>query len=725
MTDMVYVLVLLVAGLAANLSMRYLFNISDERLKSSLSTFLALLVVWTLAVFLQSPMLDIELNLTLVRIAFVASTSAVMGMVIFSYAVTRTRLVGIKLNAIVGLYITLILFEISPFVISSVTVDTGGVIPTREPLYYFVSAGIVSIGLYGIGRLFYYANDEKNRLKQRQYNFIATGLSIGLILAIVTNIILPNIVGTTIPGRFSAVAVIIFVATILYASLKHKFIDLKFAAVRTIAYVFSLLVMAATYFGLAYILSLLLFEDVATGGVSMSAGNIIIALVLAFIFQPIRQFFDRFTNRLFYRDRYDKDEFIARLGAVLTSTTDLHQLLKNSATEIEQTMKASFVTFAVFREESRNMVLGAGSTNIIRKDEIDLIRKLFKDQNESVLLVDQQLDNEAKNSTTDVKALKLLQTHHVELALYLDDVGLVLLGDQKGAGYSQRDIRTLETISDELIIAIQNARSVQEVQDINTHLEQRIDRATAELRRSNDKLKKLDASKDEFLSMASHQLRTPLTSIKGYLSMVLEGDAGKLNDQQRHLLSEAYTSSERMVHLVGDFLNVSRVQTGKFVIDAKPTNLASVIADEVSAIERMAEAHGVSLIYHPPKKFPLLNVDEDKLRQVVMNFVDNAIYYSRDNSAIVIKIHATHDEAIVEVHDHGIGVPKAAQDRLFTKFFRAENARRQRPDGTGVGLFLAKKVVTAHGGEIIFQSTEGRGSVFGFRLPISKLKVEQ
>lgn len=114
-------------------------------------------------------------------------------------------------------------------------------------------------------------------------------------------------------------------------------------------------------------------------------------------------------------------------------------------------------------------------------------------------------------------------------------------------------------------------------------------------------------------------------------------------------------------------------------------------------------------------------MDEGKIRQVIMNFLDNAIYYSREGSTIYIDLSVGGGEVMLKVRDTGIGVPEVEQPRLFTKFYRASNARKQRPDGTGVGLFLAKKVVTAHGGSIIFESVENEGSTFGFRLPVRKL----
>jgi signal transduction histidine kinase len=261
------------------------------------------------------------------------------------------------------------------------------------------------------------------------------------------------------------------------------------------------------------------------------------------------------------------------------------------------------------------------------------------------------------------------------------------------------------------------------VKELNETLQQRIDEATKELRASNAQLQKLDTAKDEFVSMASHQLRTPLTSVKGYISMVLEEDAGKISDAQRHLLSEAFTSSERMVHLINDFLNVSRLQTGKFMVDRRAIDLAKVTGQEVDSLKTTAHARNLKLSYRKPSHFPVLYIDEGKIRQVIMNFIDNAIYYSSEYSTITISLAAEAGDIVLRVHNDGIGVPESEKAHLFTKFFRAANARKQRPDGTGVGLYLAKKVITAHGGSMVFDSEPNQGTTFGFRLPIKKLST--
>jgi signal transduction histidine kinase len=322
---------------------------------------------------------------------------------------------------------------------------------------------------------------------------------------------------------------------------------------------------------------------------------------------------------------------------------------------------------------------------------------------------------------------KILHKHRIAVLLPLTidgkPTGYLALGERLSGDYSKRDMKVLATVSNELVIAVQNALSVQEVKELNETLQQRIDEATKELRTSNAQLQKLDEAKDEFVSMASHQLRTPLTSVKGYISMVLEGDAGKISDAQRHLLSEAFTSSERMVHLINDFLNVSRLQTGKFMVDRRKIDLAKVVGQEVDSLKTTAHARELKLTYRKPSHFPILYIDEGKIRQVIMNFIDNAIYYSSEFSTITVELAVEDGNAVLRVHNEGIGVPQLEQAHLFTKFFRATNARKQRPDGTGVGLFLAKKVITSHDGSMVFNSEPNQGTTFGFRLPIKKLSI--
>ena len=196
--------------------------------------------------------------------------------------------------------------------------------------------------------------------------------------------------------------------------------------------------------------------------------------------------------------------------------------------------------------------------------------------------------------------------------------------------------------------------------------------------------------------------------------MVLEGDAGEINDLQKKLLTQSFFSSQRMVYLIADLLNVSRLRTGKFIMEKGSVNLAEVVEQELQQLQDTAASRNLTLSYKKPKKFPEVTLDETKTRQIIMNFADNAIYYTPAGGHIDVKLIDKPHTVELRVVDNGIGVPKSERSHLFTKFYRAGNARKARPDGTGLGLFMAKKVIVAQGGALIFESTEGKGSTFGF-----------
>jgi signal transduction histidine kinase len=440
-----------------------------------------------------------------------------------------------------------------------------------------------------------------------------------------------------------------------------------------------------------------------------------LALVLAFIFQPIKRFFNKVTNKFFYKDDYNTDDFFARLNKTMTITTDLRDLLERASHEISSTLKSEQAFFFIYTNAEHYVSAGtAKHKQLPKRDAIELGG--CKDTHDG-LIVAALLD-----SSDPIHRLML--SHEIEIVLPLrqngQSLGYLCLGNQKNSGYTIRDMKVLSTIADELVIAIQNALSVQEVKDLNENLQQRIDLATKELRASNAQLQRLDKAKDEFVSMASHQLRTPLTSIKGYISMILDGDVGKVNDNMKQMLDEAFMSSERMVHLINDFLSMSRIQTGRFMIEKTESDLSKVVKQEIDSLQSSAIAHGLRFNYEKPTNFPLVKIDEGKIRQVIMNFADNAIYYSKNNTEIDIALKADAKSITFTVKDYGIGVPVGEQANLFTKFYRATNARTQRPDGTGVGLYLAKRIVDAHKGKIVFESIEGKGSTFGFSIPIKQ-----
>ena len=337
------------------------------------------------------------------------------------------------------------------------------------------------------------------------------------------------------------------------------------------------------------------------------------------------------------------------------------------------------------------------------------VEDISKQKSRHGLNLDKKVIDEllGKPGVRSIIAVKLLSRHRL--------VGLIVVGfNQLKDEILEKDRLLLDRLSEVVGIALDSRLLSEENQQV-----------LRQLQKTNEKLKVMDETKDEFISMASHQLRTPLTSVKGYLSMVLEGDAGELNDMQKKLLEQSFMSSQRMVYLIADLLNLSRLRTGKFIIETRPTNLAEVIESEVEQLKAVAAGRNLTLTYVKPKTFPLLMLDETKIRQVIMNFADNAIHYTPSGGKIDIAVKETKTSVEYSVTDNGIGIPPAEQHHLFNKFFRAKNAQKARPDGTGLGLFMAKKVIVAQGGAIIFSSVENKGSTFGFTFSKEKLKVPE
>ncbi len=686
---------------------------------AAMSLFICL---WIVANFITNHYVD-DLVITNIanNLTYVVGFACIVSGLIFSYAFPYSRKASRIDIAVVSVLtiVTVVLSSFTSLVSGSVVLDAHNQLayPVGDLLWFYLLSFLVILVLMSRNLLFVPREQGEKKRQQARYIFFAIVSS--ALIALLLNVVIPLFTASWEASRFGPLAMIVLVGTTAYTIIKHGLFDIRLAVVRGVAYFLSLATLAGLYYILAYAISEVIFHNNTVVLISQNPVSILLALLLAFVFQPLKNFFDKLTNRIFFRDEYNTDEFFAALSRELRGATDLRVVLQRAAREISETMKVEYASFFVRYGAGKHMAVGAGSEHRLTVGEIGQIEALLP--SDYPLIVADVLDE-----TNPLKPL--LAKHKIALILPLEQgetlLGHLFLGYQKGRSYMKRDVRVLETISDELVIAIQNALSVQEIQDFNETLQQRIQEATKELRTTNSQLQRLDEAKDEFISMASHQLRTPLTSVKGYISMVLEEDAGKITPTQRQLLDEAFASSERMVHLINDFLNVSRLQTGKFMLEQRPIDLGKVVEQEVESLQSTVRMHALKLKFKKPSYFPLLNIDEAKIRQVIMNFIDNAIYYSFEGSTIAVTLSLEDGQAVLRVQDAGIGVPKAEQQHLFSKFFRATNARKQRPDGTGVGLFLTKKVIDAHGGSILFESVEGKGSTFGFRLPVKKLAAE-
>lgn len=225
--------------------------------------------------------------------------------------------------------------------------------------------------------------------------------------------------------------------------------------------------------------------------------------------------------------------------------------------------------------------------------------------------------------------------------------------------------------------------------------------------------------KTDFVSIASHQLRTPLTGLRWYASTLADGNAGPLNPKQQELLSEIERCIVQMVALVDDLLDVARLDQGTLKLDRVPLALADLVAGVVHRLEPKAQKYRVSLIMDEGvRSTPLVHADQARLSEVLFNLVDNAIRYTPELGSVRIMARQEGREVVIAVSDTGVGIPESERSKLFNKFSRIENPLSGRERGTGLGLYFAKGVVEKHGGRIWVQSVTGNGSTFFVSLPL-------
>jgi len=241
-----------------------------------------------------------------------------------------------------------------------------------------------------------------------------------------------------------------------------------------------------------------------------------------------------------------------------------------------------------------------------------------------------------------------------------------------------------------------------------------------DLKKANEELKKLDKAKSEFLSIASHQLRTPLTVIKGYSSMILEGDYGEVPGKMKEIVDRIFQSSNRLTMMVEDFLNISRIEMGRMKYDIVDFNLKETAENIVKDFQTNNKKAGVlDLQFSSENGEFYIKGDQNKLRQVISNIIDNALKYTESGYVKVNLSHSDLGKVLIKIQDSGAGIPEDSLKEIFGKFNRAQQISKEHVDGSGLGLYVAERIVKDHHGKIWAESEgRGKGSTFFIELPI-------
>lgn len=242
-----------------------------------------------------------------------------------------------------------------------------------------------------------------------------------------------------------------------------------------------------------------------------------------------------------------------------------------------------------------------------------------------------------------------------------------------------------------------------------------------ELREINERLEEMDREKSEFISIAAHELRTPLTAIKWLVQLIQKEKLGKLNNRQKEQVDKLGEIVNKMIHLVGDILNVARIEEGRFGFKTEIIDLGKIIEEIIKTSEIISKAKKLSMEKRIDSNMPKIRADKEKIKLALGNVIDNAIKYTPKQGHVAINANSRDSNIIITVSDTGIGISKEEQERIYSKFFRGNNALKLDTEGTGLGLFIARNIIEAHEGSISFASEKGKGTCFTIQLPASKI----
>lgn len=296
-------------------------------------------------------------------------------------------------------------------------------------------------------------------------------------------------------------------------------------------------------------------------------------------------------------------------------------------------------------------------------------------------------------------------------------IGVFNIESTKLNAFDKDDLLFLSALAEQAAIAIKNAELYAEIEDFNKLLKERVGIATKNLQDANNELMRLNAIKSDFVSTVSHEFRTPLTSIKGYVSLILDGSTGSINDQQKEFLSIVNKENERLANLISDMLDIQKIESGKMPYTFRDFNFYEFIENYKREMPQLEKKNSAKIAVSLAEDIPVLYADGDRIKQVLTNLVSNALKFSAPKPIINIAVKNEREYVQVDVADNGIGIAEKDMPKLFHKFQQIDTGSSRKVGGSGLGLAICKGIIEAHGGEIGVHSKLGKGSTFSFTIP--------
>lgn len=543
-------------------------------------------------------------------------------------------------------------------------------------------------------------------------DLILMGSALSLSVALVINLIQVYMV---IPldisrvGLYSMSFMVIFTA---YALVRERFFEMRLVLLRSVLFLtFAVLMANIAIFLIVVFTSRVLGIPVDHRTLVVS---IVVATIIALLFDTLRKLFERVTDKIFFRGRYSSEIVMKRITQAIVAKLGLSEMAEEILSIFKEEFRIEKAGLLLFDKMTNDTWIPAGFPEDLPADS----RMILRTSTNTFCVSTDELP---------LGSLKEVMVQHEIASILLiknkeTPIALLLLGPKRsGEPLHDEDIAFLEVLAGELAIGIQNAQTFSMIWQFNRKLEEKVKERTQELQQAQEKelaqAHEVLHLKDEFVFLAAHELRTPITAIRGFLELSEEYIAQAPEDIRENMTAVKETSAH-LNQLINDLLEIARSESGAISIAVSPHPFLPILDRVTQSVVALLQEKDLKLeTYIAP--LPAILCDETKLREVLLNLVSNAIKYNREGGTITINVflNEARSQMICEVKDTGFGIPKDQQDRIFQKFFRASTPGTEGVIGTGLGLFLTRMLVEKMGGSISFTSVEGEGTTFFFSLP--------
>lgn len=438
------------------------------------------------------------------------------------------------------------------------------------------------------------------------------------------------------------------------------------------------------------------------------------------------------------RERSERISAINQIANVINSSLEAGRVYESIAVEVRKLISFDYAAVALFNED-HDEPNPEQPVDPEARPEFSVTRQLWPEWGEPRAVADDRAESAGRNVAAWVasEGTSLVVEDLKGDTRFRDDfpddiqsclcvplhaagsiIGSLMLGSNRRGAFTGHEGEVLQQMSPHVAVAIRNAALLENIQ----HTLEEVTRAQEKLHEANEELKTLDELKTNLLSNVSHELRTPLVAVMGYTDMILNRKVGQINEVQEEYLQISLRNVEKLVTLIENLLDFSRLHRGDEDMLFDTFDLMDCARTSVQSVMPLSDSRGIALIVNSNAKEVLVEGDKGKMGQVFNNLLSNGVKFNQSGGNVTIEMNVTENDVEVCVSDTGIGIPKDACDKIFTRFYQVDSSSTRKYGGTGIGLSIVQDIVRLHGSTITVSSDEGKGTQFRFVLPLSPVQ---